>query len=160
MSFKARPTIYKGIHMRSRLEATFAQHLDHSDCGRHWRYEPECFADETGQYLPDFYATGCVSGKPCSFDSHSQVVPVYTGGTYYEVKPFIDDEVVADVAPRMERIWSSKDRAEAHLVVIAPATIKSSDDCCSFSRAHVAMFHKGDWYIDDRRSPSWTGFRN
>jgi hypothetical protein len=49
---KARPTIYKGIQMRSRLEAAYAQHLDADNYP--WEYEPECFADETGQYLPDF----------------------------------------------------------------------------------------------------------
>jgi hypothetical protein len=38
--------------MRSRLEASFAAALDSS--GFTWRYEPNCFADETGQYLPDF----------------------------------------------------------------------------------------------------------
>lgn len=48
----ARPTIYKGVKMRSRLEASFAQYLD--SVGLAWDYEPECFADETGQYLPDF----------------------------------------------------------------------------------------------------------
>lgn len=49
---KPRPTIYKGIQMRSRLEAGFAAWLD----GRHikWQYEPCAFADEKGQYLPDF----------------------------------------------------------------------------------------------------------
>jgi len=38
--------------MRSRLEATFAAGLD--KLGIVWQYEPRCFADETGQYLPDF----------------------------------------------------------------------------------------------------------
>jgi hypothetical protein len=49
---KARPTKYKGIQMRSRLEARFAAYLDL--IGADWRYEPEAFADERGQYLPDF----------------------------------------------------------------------------------------------------------
>jgi len=51
---KARPTLYKGIQMRSRLEALYAQSLDGE--GTAWQYEPECFADEHGQYLPDFRA--------------------------------------------------------------------------------------------------------
>jgi hypothetical protein len=51
-TIKARPTKYKGIQMRSRLEARFAESLDRVGCS--WEYEPECFADETGQYLPDF----------------------------------------------------------------------------------------------------------
>lgn len=49
---KARPTVYKGVQMRSRLEAGFAAWLDryHFD----WEYEPRAFASEEGQYLPDF----------------------------------------------------------------------------------------------------------
>lgn len=49
---KARPTIYSGIRMRSRLEADYAAHLD--DAGREWEYEPQCFASPDGQWLPDF----------------------------------------------------------------------------------------------------------
>ena len=50
--FKARPTVYKGIQMRSRLEAGFAAWLDKFDMT--WKYEPRAFASENGQYLPDF----------------------------------------------------------------------------------------------------------
>lgn len=49
---KARPTLYKGIQMRSRLEADYAAHLDRD--GETWEYEPECFASQDGQWLPDF----------------------------------------------------------------------------------------------------------
>lgn len=58
---RARPTIYKGIEMRSRLEAKYAQWLDES--AMQWEYEPRCFADGRTQYLPDFRisdATGCI----------------------------------------------------------------------------------------------------
>lgn len=48
----ARPTAYKGIQMRSRLEARYAAWLDHWRF--QWEYEPRCFASELGQYLPDF----------------------------------------------------------------------------------------------------------
>lgn len=50
--YVARPTLYRGIQMRSRLEARVAATLDRKDIS--WEYEPDCFADETGQYLPDF----------------------------------------------------------------------------------------------------------
>ena len=50
--FKARPTTYKGIRMRSRLEAGYAMWLD--TIHAQWEYEPECYATEAGQYLPDF----------------------------------------------------------------------------------------------------------
>jgi hypothetical protein len=49
---KGRPTLYKGIRMRSRLEADYAGSLDRT--GHKWEYEPECFADERGQWLADF----------------------------------------------------------------------------------------------------------
>jgi hypothetical protein len=48
----ARPTIYRGIRMRSRLEAAYAQWLD--ACGFDWEYEPCAFGGRGGQYLPDF----------------------------------------------------------------------------------------------------------
>jgi hypothetical protein len=51
-TIKARPTTYKGIRMRSRLEASFAAYLD--GLGAYWEYEPECFAAANGQWLPDF----------------------------------------------------------------------------------------------------------
>lgn len=49
---RGRTTFYKGIKMRSRLEADFASTL-----GRHgeiWEYEPFCFAADGVQWLPDF----------------------------------------------------------------------------------------------------------
>jgi hypothetical protein len=48
----ARPTVYKGIKMRSRLEADYASALDRD--GETWEYEPTCFAGPDGQWLPDF----------------------------------------------------------------------------------------------------------
>lgn len=55
-TIKARPTTYKGIQMRSRLEAAYAAHCDAFRDA--WTYEPQCFADEHGQYLPDFLVSG------------------------------------------------------------------------------------------------------
>lgn len=52
---RGRPTLYKGIRMRSRTEADYAAYLDRR--GHLWEYEPECFADENGQWLPDFRIT-------------------------------------------------------------------------------------------------------
>jgi hypothetical protein len=51
---RARPTVYRGIAMRSRLEAHFAAALDRVADRGEWSYEPRAYADETGQYLPDF----------------------------------------------------------------------------------------------------------
>ena len=63
---KARPTLYKGIQMRSRLEADYAAHLDRT--WQSWEYEPDCFAGPDGQWLPDFRVGGIVlqEVKPAS----------------------------------------------------------------------------------------------
>ena len=51
-TIQARPTLYKGIRMRSRLEADYASSLDRR--GIDWQYEPTCFGGPDGQWLPDF----------------------------------------------------------------------------------------------------------
>jgi hypothetical protein len=91
-TIKARPTVYKGIKMRSRLEAAFAQELDARDLEFGWKYEPECFADESGQYLPDF-----------------QYLDIY-----YEVKPPNADFAAA--LKRMHVIRSTWSRAPLFVV--------------------------------------------
>lgn len=89
----ARPTIYRGIRMRSRLEALWAAELDLVYPGR-WQYEPICFADGFGQYLPDF---GLDMGTP----------------VYIEVKPPGIDP--AGQLARMSPIWASEPEAELWL---------------------------------------------
>lgn len=78
----ARPTIYKGVRMRSRLEAKVAETLDWYRFP--WRYEPQCFASELGQYLPDFQL----------FDTD----------VYLEVKPQLSDNPYPLKDPRS--YWS------------------------------------------------------
>jgi hypothetical protein len=84
-----RETIYRGITMRSRLEADVAQNLDNNSID--WSYEPKCFANENGQYLPDFKI---VSSRLA---------------TYWEIKPsnfpLVD---IPALAHRMEVIWDSE----------------------------------------------------
>jgi hypothetical protein len=72
--FKARPTVYKGIKMRSRLEAGFAMWLDYVSL--EWEYEPCAFGGEKGQYLPDFK----LSSVRCTWLAEPATV-------YVEVKP-------------------------------------------------------------------------
>lgn len=93
---KARQTTYKGIKMRSRLEASFAAHID-GLCT--WAYEPRCYADETGQYLPDFH---------CQWTHEDH--------TFIEVKPRWSD--VHAAAKSMEPVLSSM--PGAHLAVYIP----------------------------------------
>lgn len=91
---RARPTTYRGVRMRSRLEAFSASWFD--SMGIAWEYEPDCFADETGQYLPDFRLTGLVV--------LGELRPVYV-----EVKPpgEVTRRTVGGMFRQMERIWSS-----------------------------------------------------
>ena len=94
----ARPTTYKGIRMRSRLEARVAAVIDEDwDC--EWWYEPNAFADESGQYLPDFLVR--FPGNPIAY--------------YFEVKPTV--EAAEAVIPRMEIIWSSDPDATLGIIV-------------------------------------------
>lgn len=50
--YQARPTVYRGVQMRSRLEAQAAESFDRHDV--EWCYEPKAFGSPSGQYLPDF----------------------------------------------------------------------------------------------------------
>lgn len=68
---KARPTIYNGVKMRSRLEADYAAWLDFT--GLRSKYEPECFASGDGQWLPDFGSSLKDDGP---FTIYTEVKPV------------------------------------------------------------------------------------
>lgn len=100
----ARPTVYNGVHMRSRLEAYAAQVFDQA--GQAWLYEPRCFANETGQYLPDFFLPNPPEARVGS-------------GDYVEVKPSSFHAAHRDslsasadsLQRRMEIIYASDPRA-------------------------------------------------
>jgi hypothetical protein len=81
--------------MRSRLEARYAAHLDAR--GVSWQYEPFCYADERGQYLPDF---------------------LVNTATFVEVKPYLTPELVVDVARKMDIIRSTV--RDANLCIWSP----------------------------------------
>ena len=94
-----RPTMYRGIRMRSRLEADYAAFLDRA-CPiltAKWEYEPICFAGRQGQYLPDFRIT------------------LSTGQARYdEVKPASladDPDAVFAAGARMAVIWETDPKA-------------------------------------------------
>lgn len=105
--FRARPTTYCGVQMRSRLEASFAAGLD--KLGVQWEYEPQCFADETGQYLPDFRLTFQGSEGPWT--------------CYVEVKPTASERSVQQQFDRMLPIRSSE--PEAPFVLASPELIST-----------------------------------
>lgn len=119
---KARPTTYRGIEMRSRLEADFARFLDLSSAaGEKWDYEPRCFAGPRGQYLPDFRlarADGSV--------------------TYYEIKPIgtMSTEDARALLRRMEVIFDSEPDVHVELIFWNYGT-HSHGDVEGFHRAGV-----------------------
>lgn len=86
-TWRARPTTYRGIEMRSRLEARAAATFDRM--GWQWQYEPRAFANQIGQYLPDF-----------RLDPGDDLYPIYA-----EVKPTI--EAAFGAMARMQIIWDS-----------------------------------------------------
>jgi hypothetical protein len=100
---KARPTVYNGITMRSRLEADFAREfLDDPDSKfGAWEYEPVCFAGPGGQYLPDFRTV------------EDQLLGVEDcAPTYHELKPYRPEilrkiDAVDRWLTRMTIIWDS-----------------------------------------------------
>lgn len=93
-SFQPRPTVYKGVQMRSRLEAGFAQWLDRSGWPG-WKYEPQAFGSEAGQYLPDFWL-------PRFYTEGRGIGPAYV-----EVKPHCP-AATGELADRMAIVWASE----------------------------------------------------
>ena len=99
VQWKARPTTYKGIAMRSRLEAKWAAGMDAH--GVPWTYEPRAYGNEQGQYLQDFE------------------IPPYDGDDrhwFVEVKPTV--ELAMKTLARMQIIWDSE--PDAYLMVVVP----------------------------------------
>lgn len=87
----ARPAEYRGVAMRSQLEADFAKHLDNNGLPG-WTYEPRIYRGEADPgYLPDFQI----------------------GSAFFEVKPTLAE--VTEAARRMEVIWETN--PDAVLVV-------------------------------------------
>lgn len=103
MTLTARPTIYNGIQMRSRLEATVASNFER--WGYDWRYEYRAFASPDGQYLPDFELW---------IDNRLRTV--------VEVKGEMVDRP-AEVFRRMEIVWRSE--PNAYLLLIEAEAIQN-----------------------------------
>lgn len=112
--WKARPTVYCGIPMRSRLEARYAAFLgDRSG----WAYEPRAYADEHGQYLPDFQLLGDDDDPPA----------------FVEVKP-TREAALGDI-DRVRPIFASE--PEAWIDITWPSLTRDGWDAISV--------HVGGW---------------
>jgi hypothetical protein len=90
----SRPAEYRGVSMRSQLEADFAHWLDSKQV--RWDYEPEYFGGPGEGYLPDF--------RIVRDDS----------ATYVEVKPTIAE--VPRAQERLELVWQR--HPDATLLVV------------------------------------------
>lgn len=138
MTIPARPTSYKGVTMRSRLEAGFAMWLD--TMRWEWEYEPECFAYEGGQWLPDFRVD-----IPCVSSMGQLRSPVYV-----EVKPAtltIPDSIA--LRPRMAAVYATHPDCAAVLVREGtnPEIVHPDD----LSTEPLDWTWTGLWPIDARR---------
>ena len=90
--------------MRSRLEADYARWLDQK--GYDWQYEPQCFASENGQYLPDFLVEDRTGEQ-----EYVEVKPL-TGSP---AQPYKNFREVDPLLERMTIIWASKPNAALSL---------------------------------------------
>jgi hypothetical protein len=98
-----RPTTYKGIKMRSRLEARYAALFDERRFS--WTYEPGCFANQEGQYLPDFELHDIDVAHAFTPGWVDPFLGARVRSVYVEVKP--PDHALAEVCRRMEIILDS-----------------------------------------------------
>lgn len=141
--FKARPTVYKGTQMRSRLEAGYAAWLDKN--GFRWEYEPCAFATEDGQYLPDFRLHEVRLLSP----------PVGTRTVYVEVKHESYDWGTAD-ADRLLRSMCVilHSEPDAILITVQPVApyaslgVVATDPSTGEPRTGAGM-----WVLADRDGP-------
>ena len=128
----ARPTTYKGIAMRSRLEARYAAWLD--KLHMRWEYEPRAFADATRQYLPDFLI-------------HDVVILGSPRRLYVDVKP-TEAHATGPLRHRMAVIWESD--PDCFLAVEAPdsSTLLMFPPC-------LKAFDNGARFVWAMESPSF-----
>lgn len=114
----ARPTTYKGIRMRSRLEAKVAAVLDKWDV--EWLYEPRAYANVKGQYLPDFQL---LAREGRAFDHLN----------FMEVRPTLEGAYRA--MTQMAIIWDSE--PDAFLIIHVPDVL----DFCAPGLEHPRTWH-------------------
>jgi len=119
----ARPTVYRGIQMRSRLEAKAAAELDKH--GLSWRYEPWAFGDAEGQYLPDF---AVATSKPSVVGKACDKCRAFDIRYWVEVKP---RSVMADALALM--------RARTRLLIVR-SSVPNARLCLWFPDADSVLY--------------------
>lgn len=133
---KARPTTYKGIEMRSRLEAGFAQWLDRWDAS--WTYEPKAFGGKRGQYLPDFLISGIQASDGRLTHAYVEVKPPpfwESENTEERLSMFKRMSAVFESEPdAVVLIASPSERTEGYIRwnVLVPDNQAFIDGCCVY----------------------------
>lgn len=138
---KARPTLYKGIQMRSRLEADFAGWLDQT--GHPWDYEPTCFAADGIQWLPDFRITfGLLEGRTSR--QYVEVKPAALMNAFGSMSEFIAQ--VDGILCQMSVAWDSEPDASLMLAF--------HEYGCPWSTFEVYGYPGQPWRCVDNRTPN------
>lgn len=109
-TIKAKPTTYKGIKFRSKLEAQWAAFFDLVNIK--WLYEPEKF----NQWEPDFLIYG---QKPI----------------YVEVKPFLTEDIITEYKVKCRDIYRSPD---AHVILITTPIGSPIEDILTGETTHYS----------------------
>jgi hypothetical protein len=139
-SRQPRITVYRGIEMRSRLEALAAPYLDRYEFA--WQYEPICFGGMGGQYLPDF-----------------RVLRSEKANVYLEVKPKPEKlEITArQQMQRMSVIWESEPDARLIIVLVTgypdphflPLTGDPETGVFRWNLDELYEAIQGSWWLSD-----------
>jgi len=141
----ARPTVYDGIPMRSRLEAKFAAWLDRVYGKGSWTYEPRCYASQAGQYLPDF-------------EVHRPKIGPAKSSHFIEVKPtnITASELFATL-DKMMLIWRSEPGALISLIVLGndeqTAMVFFGVNRCDCGKCDLCVIGVR-WYVDVFNDPN------
>lgn len=160
-AYYGRPTTYKGIQMRSRLEAATAAAFDRHDVA--WTYEPECFQAEDGsQYLPDFLVI--IDLAYVTKDPHNTLEVVEKAAVYFEVKPTHEKALEAVHTNAMKPLHEAGCMAVALVPTTGEAilTTSSGSQYATFQTQHcrrcsklvlgppTSTSHNTGWYMGCR----------
>jgi hypothetical protein len=145
MEYKPRTTIYKGIEMRSRLEADVAKFLDKHLIN--WKYEPMRFQDEKYSYLPDFMINYCndlifLEVKPTeeqaknAIDQMTCILHKYPNAKlstivgkwnnekkYYDYFTFGGDKTIEQIIINSEKIDNGKEKETEQIFLTYPSNL-------------------------------------
>jgi hypothetical protein len=119
------PTVYKGVQMRSRLEARWAAFFDL--CGWQWEYEP---FDLNG-WIPDFMLRGAKTNTLVEVKPLDWIVPLTDGG-YPDINNYVKS------FPDLAKVFDKSD----HEVLICGACLPPIGLACCNENLFAALLEK------------------